>query len=78
MDILEGRYLQAGRSNLQATAQICNMAALTSAKRALRREMKDILKNISIEERKKQSVTVFKKVSLTKVNKSIVLKSKAD
>jgi len=53
------------------------MATLTLAKRALRREIKDILKNISIEERKKQSVTVFKKVSLTKVNKSRVPKLKA-
>lgn len=53
------------------------MASLTSAKRALRKEMKDILKNISLEERKKQSANVFEKVNLTKVNKSIISKSEA-
>ncbi|XP_012526510.1 5-formyltetrahydrofolate cyclo-ligase isoform X1 [Monomorium pharaonis] len=38
------------------------MAILTPAKRALRKEIKDILKNISIEERKEQSAIVFKKL----------------
>ncbi|XP_018378381.1 PREDICTED: 5-formyltetrahydrofolate cyclo-ligase isoform X2 [Trachymyrmex cornetzi] len=38
------------------------MAALTSTKRALRKEIKEILKNISSEERKKESVNVFKKL----------------
>ncbi|XP_018394147.1 PREDICTED: 5-formyltetrahydrofolate cyclo-ligase [Cyphomyrmex costatus] len=38
------------------------MAALTSTKRALRKEIKDILKNISLEEKKEQSVIVFKKL----------------
>lgn len=47
-------------------------AALTSAKKALRKEIKDILKHISLEERKKQSANVFKKVSLRKINKSII------
>ncbi|KYN27688.1 5-formyltetrahydrofolate cyclo-ligase, partial [Trachymyrmex cornetzi] len=41
---------------------IYNMAALTSTKRALRKEIKEILKNISSEERKKESVNVFKKL----------------
>lgn len=38
------------------------MAALTSTKSALRREIQDILKNISSEEKKKQSQKVFEKV----------------
>ncbi|XP_011686069.1 PREDICTED: 5-formyltetrahydrofolate cyclo-ligase [Wasmannia auropunctata] len=42
------------------------MAALTSAKRVLRKEIKDILKNISLEERKKQSANVFEKLCLLK------------
>lgn len=60
----------------QATAQIiCNMAALTLAKSALRKEIKEIIENISLEERKKQSARVFEKVSLRKANKSIIFKS---
>lgn len=42
------------------------MAALTSTKRALRKEITGILKNISLEERKEQSANVFKKVSSEK------------
>ncbi|XP_024878618.1 5-formyltetrahydrofolate cyclo-ligase [Temnothorax curvispinosus] len=42
------------------------MAALTSAKSVLRKEIKDILKNISLEERKEQSANVFKKICLLK------------
>lgn len=42
------------------------MAALTSAKTVLRKEIKDVLKNISLEEKKERSVNVFKKVSLSK------------
>ncbi|XP_018309686.1 5-formyltetrahydrofolate cyclo-ligase isoform X2 [Mycetomoellerius zeteki] len=38
------------------------MAALTSTKRALRKEITGILKNISLEERKEQSANVFKKL----------------
>lgn len=55
------------------------MAALTSAKSVLRKEIKDILKNISLEERKEQSANVFKKVSSswTKINKSVIFKPKA-
>jgi len=45
------------------------MAALTSTKKALRKEIKNILKNISLEERKEQSANVFTKVSLEKINK---------
>jgi len=48
------------------------MAALTSTKEALRKEIKNILKNISLEERKEQSANVFTKVSLGKINKSII------
>lgn len=60
----------------QATAQIiCNMAALTLAKSALRKEIKEIIENISLEERKKQSARVFERVSLRKANKSIIFKS---
>jgi len=51
------------------------MAALTSTKKALRQEIKNILKNISLEERKKQSVNVFKKVNLRKINISIISKN---
>jgi len=50
---------------------ISNMA-LTSTKKALRKEIKNILKNISLEERKEQSANVFTKVSLGKINKSII------
>lgn len=48
------------------------MAALTSAKNALRKEVKDILKNINLEEKREQSANVFRKVSLEKIYKSIV------
>jgi len=51
---------------------ICNMATLTSTKKALREEIKNILKNISLEKRKEQSATVFTKVSVRKINKSII------
>lgn len=51
------------------------MAALTPAKSALRKEIKEIIKNISLEERKKQSACVFEKVSPRKANKSIIFKS---
>lgn len=52
------------------------MAALTTAKSALRKEIKGILKNIGLEERKEQSAKVFRKVSLslTKIDKSIILR----
>jgi len=63
------------KSTSKSAQIICNMAALTSAKKALRKEIKDILKNISLEEKKEQSANVFKKVSLRKVNKSIISKS---
>jgi len=42
------------------------MATLTSAKGILRKEIKDILKNISSEEKREQSANVFRKVSLYK------------
>ncbi|KAL6260936.1 hypothetical protein P5V15_008464 [Pogonomyrmex californicus] len=42
------------------------MATLTSAKSALRREIKNILRNITLEERKKQSANVFRKLCLLK------------
>ncbi|XP_011869083.1 PREDICTED: 5-formyltetrahydrofolate cyclo-ligase [Vollenhovia emeryi] len=42
------------------------MAALTSAKSALRKEIKGILRNISLEERKQQSAQVFEKLRLLK------------
>lgn len=44
--------------------------AMSSAKSALRSKMKNILKNISPEEKKAQSVKVLEKVS---VNKTIIL-----
>lgn len=52
------------------------MAALTAAKSVLRKEIKSILKNVSLEEKKEQSAKVFKKVSLSlaKVDKSIIFK----
>jgi 5-formyltetrahydrofolate cyclo-ligase len=47
------------------------MAGLTSSKNALRQEIKDILKNINLEEKQKQSINIFKKVSLKMTHKSI-------
>ncbi|RLU16674.1 hypothetical protein DMN91_010742 [Ooceraea biroi] len=42
------------------------MAALTSAKSALRKEIKEILKTISLEEKQKQSASIFKKLCALK------------
>lgn len=39
------------------------MTALTSAKNTLRKQMKDVLQNISSQEKKEQSINVLKKVS---------------
>lgn len=44
------------------------MAALTAAKSALRKEIKDILGNISLEEKRNQSTKIFEKVSEGNVN----------
>jgi len=48
------------------------MTALTSSKNALRQEIKDILKNINLEEKRKQSANIFKKVSLKMTYKSMI------
>jgi len=48
------------------------MAALTSSKNVLRQEIKDILKNINLKEKQKQSANIFKKVSLKIAHKSII------
>jgi len=59
-------------SIIRATSNFCNMAGLTSSKNALRQEIKDILKNINLEEKQKQSINIFKKVSLKMTHKSII------
>lgn len=48
------------------------MAALTSAKNALRKKMKNTLQNISLQEKKEQSINVMKKVSQEKTCRSII------
>lgn len=47
--------------------------AVSSAKSALRSEIKNILKNISPEKKKTQSARVFEKVNVASVNKTIIL-----
>lgn len=42
---------------------VSNMATLTLAKAALRKQIKDILKDISTEEKAEQSANVLKKVN---------------
>jgi len=59
-------------SIIRATSNFCNMTALTSSKNALRQEIKDILKNINLEEKRKQSANIFKKVSLKMTYKSMI------
>lgn len=48
-----------------------NMAA-SSTKRALRTKIQNILKNISSEEKKTQSVKVFEKVNVKNIKKIII------
>lgn len=48
------------------------MAALTSAKNTLRKQMKNVLQNISSQEKKEQSINVLKKVSQKKTYRSII------
>jgi len=47
------------------------MAALTSAKNALRKQMKNVLQNISSQEKKEQSINVLKKVRQEKTYRII-------
>lgn len=60
-----------------STSDPDTMAALTSAKNALRKKMKNTLQNINLQEKREQSINVLKKVSQEKTYRSIIQYTKA-